>query len=64
MGSINVLNFWTPRILNITKTRPFIIQYTAISHGGKNDNFQMKKVDNFLIFAQSIDCRYTLELPQ
>ena len=40
------------------------IQYTAISHGGKNDNFQMKKVDNFLIFTQSIDCGFTLEPPQ
>ena len=33
------------------------VQYTAIFHGCKNDKFQMKKVDNFLIFAQNI---YTL----
>ena len=40
------------------------MQYTAIFHGCKNDNFQMKKVDNFLIFAQNIDRGYTLEPPQ
>ena len=28
------------------------VQYTAIFHGCKNVNFQMKKCDNFLIFAQ------------
>ena len=27
----------------------------------KNDNFQMKKCDIFLIFAQNIDRGYTLE---
>ena len=26
----------------------------------KTGNFQMKKCDNFLIFAQNIDCGYTL----
>ena len=30
------------------------MQYTAISHGCKNGNFQMKKNDAFLIFAQNI----------
>ena len=40
------------------------VQYTAIFHGCKNDNFQMKIFDIFLIFAQNIDCRYTLEPPQ
>ena len=29
-------------------------------HGRKNDNFQMKNCDFFLIFAQNIDCGYTL----
>ena len=33
-------------------------------HGFKNDNFQMKNCDIFLIFAQNIDCGYTLELPR
>ena len=40
------------------------VQYTAIFHGSKNDNFQMKIFDIFLIFAQNIDCGYTLEPPQ
>ena len=40
------------------------VQYTAIFHGCKNDNFQMKNFDIFLIFAQNIDCGYTLEPPQ
>ena len=40
------------------------VQYTAIFHGCKNDNFQMKFFDFFLIFAQNIDCGYTLEPPQ
>ena len=31
------------------------VQYTAIFHGCKNDNFQMKIFDFFLIFAQNID---------
>ena len=29
----------------------------------KNENFQQKKFDIFLIFAQNIDCGYTLEPP-
>ena len=40
------------------------VQYTAIFHGCKNDNFQMKNCDIFLIFAQNIDRGYTLEPPQ
>ena len=39
------------------------MQYAAIFKGCKNDNFKMKKEDIFLIFAQSIDCGYTLEPP-
>ena len=39
------------------------VQYTAIFHGCKNDNFQMKMFDIFLIFAQNIDCGFTLEPP-
>ena len=38
------------------------MQYTAIIHGCKNDNYPF---DYFHIFAQNIDfCWYTLELPQ
>ena len=40
------------------------MQYFAIFHGCKNDNFQMKNGDIFLIFALNIDCGYTLEPPQ
>ena len=29
----------------------------------KNDNFQMKNCDSFLISAQNIDCGYMLEQP-
>ena len=30
--------------------------YTAIFHRCKKDNFQMKNLDTFFIFAQNIDC--------
>ena len=40
------------------------VQYTAIFHGCKNDEFQMKICDIFPIFAQNIDRGYTLEPPQ
>ena len=39
------------------------LQYTAIFQGCKNDNFQMKNCDIFLLFAKNIDHGYTLELP-
>ena len=37
------------------------MQHTAIFHGCKNDNFQMKCFDYFHIVAQNIYCGYTLE---
>ena len=40
------------------------MQYTAIFHGYKNVHFQMIIFSIFLIFAQNIDCGYTLEPPQ
>ena len=40
------------------------MQYIAIFHDCKNGDFQMKNSDIFLIFAQNIDCGYTLEQPQ
>ena len=40
------------------------MQYTAIFHGCKNVHFQMNTLNIFLIFAQNIDCGYTLEPPQ
>ena len=40
------------------------VKYTAIFHCCKNDNFQLKNLVIFLIFAQNIDFGYTLEPPQ
>ena len=56
------LHIQEQHITIITKTRPCIILqfFTAV----KQDNFQMKNCDVFLIFAQNIDCGYTLEPPQ
>ena len=39
------------------------MQYIAIFQGFKNDNFQLKIAMFFIIFAQNIDCGYTLEPP-
>ena len=39
------------------------MQYTVIYLSFKNDNFQLKNLDIFLIFAQNIDCGFTLEPP-
>ena len=39
------------------------MQHTAIFQGRKNDNFHLKMFDYILIFAQNIDCGYTLEPP-
>ena len=36
------------------------MQYTAVFHGCKNGNFQMKKMLYFSYFSQNIDCGYTL----
>ena len=40
------------------------MQYTSIFHGCKNVHFQKNFLNIFLIFAQNIDCGYTLEPPQ
>ena len=40
------------------------MQYTEIFLTLKIENFQLKNVDIFLIFAQNIDCVYTLEPPR
>ena len=48
--------------LFITKTRPCNIQ--RFFNVVKKENFQQKKFDIFLIFAQNIDCGYTLEPPR
>ena len=36
------------------------MQYTVIFDSCKNANFQMKNCDIFLIFAQNIDCGYSV----
>ena len=40
------------------------VQYETISKSGKNDIFRSKNATFFLIFAQNIDCGYTLEPPR
>ena len=40
------------------------MQYTEKIFGYKNETFQRKNFDIFLIFAQKIDCGYTLEPPR
>ena len=32
------------------------VQYTVNFNGCKNNNFQLKIIDFFLVFAQNIDC--------
>ena len=46
----------------ITKTRPF--KYIDYFTTKKNENFQIKNSDIFLISAQNIDCGYSLEPPR
>ena len=40
------------------------MQYTEVFKVVKNGNFHQKNFDIFLIFAQNIDCGYTLEPPR
>ena len=40
------------------------VQYTEIFLALKVKKYQLKKFDIFLIFAQNIDCGYTLEPPR
>ena len=40
------------------------MQYTKNFCALKIENFQQKNIENFLIFAQNIDCGYTLEPPR
>ena len=45
--------------LNFERNVDTPMQYTAIFHGCKNGNFQMKNCGIFLNFAQNIDCAPT-----
>ena len=58
------LNIQIPNNLAVNTLKPKHYENTAIFQGCKNGNFQMKKCHIFLIFAQNIDCGYTLEPPQ
>ena len=40
------------------------MQYIGFSEAVKIENFQQKMFDIFLIFAQNIDCGFTLEPPR
>ena len=40
------------------------MQYTEVFKVVKNENFLLKIFDIFLIFAQNLDCGYTLEPPR
>ena len=40
------------------------MQYTEVFQAVKKENFQYNFFDIFLIFAQNIDCGYTLEPPR
>ena len=52
----------TPVLLYHYENTP--MQYTEIFFGDKNEKFYWKIFDIFLIFAQNIDCGYTLEPPR
>ena len=58
----NCIPPYTLVLLYITKTCPCNIQRFFFSR--KNLKFHQKNVDIFLIFAQNIDCGYTLEPPR
>ena len=46
--------------INISHYENMSMQYSTIIHGCKHHNFQLKNYDIFLIFAQNIDCGYTV----
>ena len=50
--------------MNIFHYDNMSVQYEEISKSGNNYIFICKNVTFFLIFAQNIDCGYTLEPPQ
>ena len=54
--------WWSSSSLIHNDNKP--IQYMVIFHCSKNENIQMNNLAVFLIFAQNIDCEYTLEPPQ
>ena len=59
-----VSRIWAQSAPKVSHYANMSVQYTAIFHGCKNGNLQMKKCEIFLIFAQNIDRGYTLEPPR
>ena len=52
---------WSSSSPNIMKTCPY---YKQIFRALKIENFQLNFFDIFLIFAQNIDCGYSIEPPR
>ena len=53
--------FFNDKVLHLSSAKHYEntpMKYTVISHGCKNNNFQMKNCDFFLIFAVNIDRGY------
>ena len=59
--SNNVVLLW---FINVSALRKHAHMIYSIFFRSKIDNFQRKIFDIFLIFAQNIDCGYTLEPPR
>ena len=56
---------WPEELLvHVNHNENMPMQYTKIFKVVKNEDFQQKFFDIFLIFAQNIDCGYTLEPPR
>ena len=51
-------------VLHVSSLRKHDYAIYSDFHNCKNDNFQLKVFDIFLIFDQNIDCGYTLEPPR
>ena len=57
-------SLWTSNTTIFKYYENMPMQYKDIFKVVKNENFQWKNFDIFLIFAQNIDCGYTLEPPR
>ena len=61
-GRLKLVNMHLNSFYNHYENMP--MQYKEIFKVVKNENFPLKNFDIFLIFAQNIDCGYTLEPPR
>ena len=61
MSNNNLMRLWRVRSSSLSHYENMPMQYIDFSKVVKIENFQLKKFDIFLIFAQNIDCGYTLE---